>query len=77
MGLIMVFIIMVKIIIIIIITRDRENINNDRIAATMYSLRTWFVSGICAWIPYIKETMMMIMIMIIIIIIILCINTKK
>jgi hypothetical protein len=35
----------------------------------MYSLRTWFVSGMCAWIPYIKEMMMMIIIIIIIIII--------
>jgi hypothetical protein len=26
----------------------------------MYSLGTWFVSGICVWIPYIKETMMII-----------------
>jgi hypothetical protein len=34
-------------------------------AATMYSLGTWFVSGICVWIPYIKETMMMMMMMII------------
>ena len=29
----------------------------------MYSLGTWFVSGICVWIPYIKETMMLIIIM--------------
>ena len=28
-------------------TRDRGTINDDRIAATMYSLETWFVSGIC------------------------------
>src|SRR5215469_8564419 len=41
----------------------------DRIVATMYSLGTWFVSGICVWIPYIKETMMNIIIIIIIIII--------
>jgi hypothetical protein len=35
------------IIIIIIITGDIGTINsNDRIAATMYSLGTWFVSGI-------------------------------
>jgi hypothetical protein len=38
--------------------------NKDRIAATMYPLETWFVSGICVWIPCIKETMMM-MVMII------------
>jgi len=37
-------------------------------AATMYSLGTWFVSGICVYIPCIKETMMMMMIIIIIII---------
>ena len=30
----------------------------------MYSLGTWFVSGICVWIPYIKKTMMMVMMMI-------------
>jgi hypothetical protein len=28
----------------------------------MYPLGTWFVSGICVWIPCIKETMMMIII---------------
>ena len=39
----------------------------------MYSLGTWFVSGICVYIPYIKETMMMMMMMIIIIIIIIII----
>ena len=45
-------------------TRHRGTINNkDRIAATMYSLGTWFVSGICVWIPCIKETMMMMMMM--------------
>jgi hypothetical protein len=32
----------------------------------MYSRGTWFVSGICVWIPYIKETMMMMMMMMII-----------
>jgi hypothetical protein len=53
-------------------TRDRGTIDsNDGIAATLYSLGTWFVSGICVWIPCIKETMMMVMIMIIIIIIII------
>jgi hypothetical protein len=43
--------------------------NKDRIAATMYPLGTWFVSGICVWIPCIKEIMMMMMMMTIIIII--------
>ena len=43
---------MMMMIIIIII------INKDRIAATIYPLGTWFVSGICVWIPCIKETMM-------------------
>jgi len=29
-------------------TRDRGTINsNDEMAATVYALRTWFVSGIC------------------------------
>jgi hypothetical protein len=28
----------------------------------MYPLGTWFVSGICVWIPCIKETMMMMII---------------
>jgi len=41
----------------------------------MYHLGAWFVSGICVWIPCIKETMMllqlMMMMMIIIIIIII------
>ena len=37
----------------------------------MYSLGTWFVSGIRVSIPYIKETMMMMMMMMIIIIIII------
>jgi hypothetical protein len=51
-------------------TRNRGTINNkDRIAATMYPLGTWFVSGICVWIPCIKETMM--------IIVILCIQMKE
>jgi hypothetical protein len=45
--------------------------NNNRVAATIYSLGTWFVSGICVWIPCIKEKMMMMMMMIIIIIIII------
>ena len=34
----------------------------------MYPLGIWFVSGICVWIPCIKETMMMMMMIIIIII---------
>jgi hypothetical protein len=38
----------------------------------MYSLGTWFVLGICVWIPYIKETMTIIIIIIIIIIITHC-----
>jgi hypothetical protein len=43
----------------------------------MYPLGTWFVSGICVWIPCIKEmTMMMMMMMIIIIIINYKITTK-
>jgi len=29
----------------------------------MYPLGTWFVSGICVWMPCIKETMMMMMMM--------------
>jgi hypothetical protein len=39
----------------------------------MYPLGTWFVSGICVWIPCIKETMMMVMMMMTIIIIIIII----
>ena len=39
----------------------------------MYPLRPWFVSGICVWIPCIKETMMMMMMMMMIIIIIIII----
>ena len=35
----------------------------------MYTVGTWFVSGICVWIPRIKETMMIIIIVIVIIII--------
>jgi hypothetical protein len=54
---------MIMIIIIIIIIKG-----NNRIAATMYSLGTLFVSGIYVQIPCIKAIMMMIMIMIIIII---------
>ena len=36
----------------------------------MYPLGTWFVSGICVWIPRIKETMMMKIIIIIIIMVV-------
>jgi hypothetical protein len=44
-------------------TRTRGTINNkDRIAATMHPLGTWFVSGICVWIPCIKETIIIIII---------------
>jgi hypothetical protein len=32
----------------------------------MYPLGTWFVSGMCVWIPCVKETMMMMIIIIII-----------
>jgi len=41
----------------------------------MYPLGTWFVWGICVWLPCIKETMMMMMMMIIITIIIIIIIT--
>jgi hypothetical protein len=52
-------------------TKSQRTINNkDRIAATIYSLGTRFFSGICVWIPCVKETMMMMIIIIIIIIII-------
>ena len=47
--------------------RQGHHKQQDRIAATMYSLGTWFVLGICVWIPYIKETVMNIIIIIIII----------
>ena len=39
----------------------------------MYPLGTWFVSGICVWIPCIKETLMMMMMMMMTIIIIIII----
>jgi RNase P/RNase MRP subunit POP5 len=42
-------------------------------AATVYSLGTLFVSGICVQIPCIKEIMMMMMMMMMIIIIIIII----
>ena len=49
-------------------TMNRGTINNkDRIAATIYPLGTWFVSGIRVWIPCIKETIIIIIIIIIII----------
>jgi hypothetical protein len=41
--------------------------SSDRIAATLYSLGTWFVSGIYVQIPCIKETIIIIIIIIIII----------
>jgi uncharacterized membrane protein len=51
-------------------TRDIGTINsNKRIAATVYSLGTLFVSGIYVQIPCIKEIMTIIIIIIIIIII--------
>jgi len=37
----------------------------------MYPLGTWFVSGICVWIPCIKTTMMMMMMMIMMIMMII------
>jgi hypothetical protein len=43
--------------------------SSDRIAATLYSLETKFVSGIYVLIPCIKEIVMVMMIIIIIIII--------
>jgi len=45
--------------------------NNNRIATTLYSLGTSFVSGIYVYIPRIKEMMMMTIIIIIIIIIVI------
>jgi hypothetical protein len=36
----------------------------------MYPLGTWCVSGICVWIPCIKETLMMVVVMMMMIIII-------
>jgi hypothetical protein len=32
-----------------------RNYSNDRIAATLYSIGTWFISGIYVYIPCIKE----------------------
>jgi hypothetical protein len=40
--------------------------SSDRIAATLYSLGTWFVLGIYVQIPCIKEIVMIIIIIIII-----------
>ena len=52
----------------------QEPINNkERISATIYPLRTWFVSGICVWIPCIKEAMMIMMMMMMMMIIIIII----
>jgi hypothetical protein len=46
---------------------NNNNNNNNRIAAILYSLGTWFVSGIYVQIPCMKEiTLMMMMMMIII-----------
>ena len=45
--------------------------SNDRIAETLYSLGTWFVSGIYVKLACIKEIMMMMMMMMIIILIII------
>ena len=59
----MMMMMMMMIIIIIIIIKYR-------IAAIMYPPGTRFVSGICIWIPCIKETKMMMIIIIVIIIII-------
>jgi hypothetical protein len=53
---------------------NNNNNNKDRLVATMYPLGTWFVLGICVWIPCIKETMMMMMMIIIITIIIIIIT---
>jgi hypothetical protein len=50
---------------------------SDKIAATFYSLGTWFVSGIYVYIPCIKETVMMMMMMIMIMIIIIIIKPKS
>jgi len=50
---------------------NNNNNNKDRIAATMYPLGTWFVPGICVWLPCVKETMMMMMMIMMIIIIII------
>jgi hypothetical protein len=45
--------------------------SSDRIAATLYSLGTWFVLGICVSMPCIKEIVSLPIIIIIIIIIII------
>jgi len=37
---------------------DDDNNNNNNNNATMYPLGTWFVPGICVWLPCIKKTMM-------------------
>jgi hypothetical protein len=48
--------------------------SSDRIAATLYSLGTWFVSGIYVYIPCIKEIVVVVMMMIIIIIIVVVVK---
>ena len=51
-------------------TSDIDIINsNDRIAETLYSLGTWFISGIYKLIPYIKEIMIITVIISIIIVV--------
>jgi hypothetical protein len=45
--------------------------NSDRIAVTLYCLRTWFVSGVYVYISCIKEIVSLPIIIIIIIIIII------
>jgi hypothetical protein len=42
--------------------------SSDRIAATLYSLGTWFVSGIYVYIPCIKEIVSLLLLIIILII---------
>jgi hypothetical protein len=37
----------------------------------MYSLGTWFVSGICVWIPYIKQTIIIIIMIILLLLLLL------
>jgi hypothetical protein len=73
---VVVLVVVVAPLIIIIITQELEmghHKQQDRTDATMYSLGTWFVSGICVWIPCIMEKMMMVVIVVILIIIIIII----
>ena len=51
--------------------------STNRIAATLYSLGTCFVSGIQVKIPCIKEMIMMMIIIIIIIIIIMTVHSNS